>query len=431
MTAMAVRHVDLAAPDPAVAAADGPVLAVLWWRDLVLGAVPFRAEQLPCPTARVLDLAAPMIADQVIARDPRFGGLPHGGYDGRPEQSVGLYAVLGASDLLGVMEALATRPAPATDGLSVVICTQDRADSLSRCLASLAAQRQAPGEIVVVDNSATGSAAATCRAFPQVRYVHEPRPGLSVARNRGLSEVRRDLVAFTDDDVELHPGWTGALVAAFDAAEVDAVTGVVLPAVLDTPAQNAFEHQLGGFTQHFVPILFDGRFFDETLAAGPQVWRIGAGANMAFRRSVFDRVGGFDERLGAGAAGCSEDSEIWYRILAAGGACLYDPRAVVFHHHRADWGGLRRQVRAYIRGHVAALVVQADRHGHQGNLRRIFLQFPQYFLWVAFEALKTRPPGRFAILWDEMVGWAAGLRYVADRTWRARTPRQAAEAPHG
>ena len=58
------------------------------------------------------------------------------------------------------------------------------------------------------------------------------------------------------------------------------------------------------------------------------MWKVGAGANMAFRRNVFDLVGLFDERLGAGAAGCSEDSEIWYRILANQLQIRYEPRAV-------------------------------------------------------------------------------------------------------
>ena len=175
--------------------------------------------------------------------------------------------------------------------------------------------------------------------FAGVGYVHEPRPGLSVARNAGVRASKGALIAFTDDDVEPSPNWTTEIVRAFSSAAVDAVTGLVLPARLDTPAQCYFQFKMGGFGSECVPLIFDRRFLDETKAMGAQVWRIGAGANMAFRRSVFERVGLFDERLGAGASGCSEDSELWYRLLAAGGACLFEPRAVVVHHHREQWRG--------------------------------------------------------------------------------------------
>ena len=157
-----------------------------------------------------------------------------------------------------------------------------------------------------------------------------------------------------------------------------------------------------------MPLSFDRRFLDEDQAMGAQVWRIGAGAKMAFRRSVFERVGLFDERLGAGASGCSEDSEMWYRILASGGCCVYEPRAVVFHHHRAGWDELLQQTRAYMKGHVSALVVQSDLHGHRGNLRRITLQLPRYFLRMVMAAVRKRSRERASVLAREVTGWAAG-----------------------
>jgi GT2 family glycosyltransferase len=178
---------------------------------------------------------------------------------------------------------------------------------------------------------------------------------------------------------------------------------------------------MGGFGAGCVPSIFDQRFFAETRAMGAQVWRIGAGANMAFRRSMFDRIGLFDERLGAGASGCSEDSELWYRLLASGGACLFEPRACVLHHHREQWSELRRQMRTYMKGHVSALFVQAERFGHSGNIRRIFLQLPRYFARTAFRAIRDgagRP--RLQILWDEFAGWLCGLHYAFRPRWRMR-----------
>ena len=69
---------------------------------------------------------------------------------------------------------------------------------------------------------------------------------------------------------------------------------------------------------------------------------------------------------------------MWYRVLHAGGACRYDPSAVVHHYHREDLPELRRQMRAYMRGHVVALLVQHARYGDAGNLYRLFVTIPAY-----------------------------------------------------
>jgi GT2 family glycosyltransferase len=293
---------------------------------------------------------------------------------------------------------------------------------MERCLASLAAQESAPGEIIVVDNSRHRTAESVTARFQGAQYLHEPRPGLSVARNAGIRASRGALIAFTDDDVEATTTWTAEIARAFAGSEAEAVTGLVLPARLDTPAQCYFQFAMGGFGAACIPLVFDRRFLDETRAMGSQVWRIGAGANMAFRRSAFDRIGLFDERLGAGASGCSEDSELWYRLLMAGGACLFEPRAVVTHHHREDWSALRRQVRAYMKGHVSALFVQAARSKHSGNIRRIFVQLPAYLARAAFGAMRDGGGApRLQILWDEFVGWLLGLQYAVRPRWRARS----------
>jgi glycosyltransferase involved in cell wall biosynthesis len=365
-------------------------------------------------------LAAGLVADQAAARGEGLAGTPRAGVDGIPRSRATLTGALQAENLLARLDRLSAPGEASTAGLSVVICTRDRPAMLRACLESLAAQAGQPGQVVVVDNSADGNARTVCDGRERVSYVHEPRPGLSIARNVGLAAARGEFVAFTDDDVELHDRWTVEIVQAFSDPSIDAVTGLVLPASLDTAAQRAFQLDLGGFTARYIPLVFDPGFLDETRHLGPQVWRIGAGANMAFRRSILARIGGFDERLGAGASGCSEDSEYWYRILAAGGTCLYEPRAVVFHHHRADWPGLRRQHRAYMEGHVAALVAQSDRYGNRGDLRRVFRQLPAYFLRTAALSVQNLAGWRLRLLAEEVIGWVLGLRYLLRPAWRAR-----------
>jgi len=413
-----IRHVDLAAAN--IDSDREPALSIFWWKDLPLGARASLEDELPYGTSQLRQLAAEYAAAQLEARSIGLGAPLRATYEGRPKPALSLEIALEAENLVEALDAFATpSQAPAQD-ISVVICTRDRGPALIKCLSSLAAQRSVPGEVVVVDNSQDGNARDACRQFPAFRYVHEPHAGLSRARNTGVQASRFDIIAFTDDDVETHPGWTAEIARVFAERDVEAFTGLVLPARLDTAAQCCFQFAMGGFGSTFVPLTFDRRFFEETRPSGAHVWKIGAGANMAFRRSVFERVGLFDERLGAGAAGCSEDSELWYRLLAAGGVCLYEPRAVVFHHHRGDWPGLKRQIKAYMKGHVAALVTQYDNFGDRGNIVRIGKQLPVYFAKTFVKALFEGPPGRLGILTAEVQGWLAGLQFLLRFGWRKR-----------
>jgi GT2 family glycosyltransferase len=415
-----IRNLDLAQTWE-TGSSERPVLLVLWWRDLPLGAAPFLPDELPLLRARVAALAGDMIAVQLASRCRDLGGVWAASKDGHPLWACSIDAARAVDDPLGRLDALAASLLVSAEALSVIVCTRDRPDELGRCLAALESQASPAGEILVVDNSAEGTALPVCRQAG-VECLHEPRPGLSRARNRGIAACRGELIAFTDDDVEPSPSWCGEIAAAFAGSTADCVTGLVLPAELETAAQLTFQFELGAFGGGFAPLLFGPTFFAETLGMGPQVWRIGAGANMAFRRGVFDRVGPFDERLGAGASGCSEDSELWYRVLAAGGACLYEPRAVVRHHHRREWRALKTQTRAYMRGHVAALFVQAAGHGHRGNRRRVWRQLPAYFARTAFRSIKHEAPERLELLMDEVAGWLGGVGWGLAQRWRADPP---------
>lgn len=427
-----IRHIELSTEQPELAANTRPLFAVFWWRALPLGVRTYLPEQLPLDRSELAALTAEFASAQLAARLPRFGGPARATRDGRPVAVVPLAAAQHCGDLLEQLDELADAPAMSAKELAIIVCTRDRPHALARCLTKLEAQHCQPGQIIVVDNSEGGTAEAVTARFAGIHYVHEPRPGLSVARNAGIRASRSALIAFTDDDVEPSANWTEEIVRAFSSREVEAVTGLVLPARLDTPAQCFFQMQMGGLGGGCVPLIFDNRFFAETRNMGAQVWRIGAGANMAFRRSLFDRIGLFDERLGAGASGCSEDSELWYRLLAGGGVCLFEPRACVLHHHREQWSELRRQMRAYMKGHVSALFVQAARYRHFGNIRRIFLQLPNYFLRTAFRAVRDGGGvRRLQILWDEIAGWFCSLPYALRPGWRARSVPSANIAPIG
>jgi GT2 family glycosyltransferase len=282
--------------------------------------------------------------------------------------------------------------------------------------------------VTVVDTDpSSGSTEIVTAAFPGVRYVPACHHGLSAARNIGIRSCHGAVIGFAADDVTVHPGWIGVWQRVFDDPEIIAATGLVLPAELATPAQYA--HQNGELWD-FRAAEFGRTFFRSWRRIGVPTWWLGTGANMAFRRQAFERVGSFDERLGAGAAGSSEDCELWYRLLEAGHRCRYEPAAVAFHTHRTDWKGLSVQTFTQMRGHVAALLFQFDRYRHRGNVNRALLVLPYRVLTLAVQALKrtvlTQDAGGGEALppvWPQVRGVLAGYGYYL----RHRRLRAAAE----
>ncbi|MET7691762.1 glycosyltransferase [Streptomyces sp. NPDC005483] len=235
--------------------------------------------------------------------------------------------------------------------ISVVVATRNRPEQLRHCLRSLLRSEYPEFEIVVVDNApADGATEALVRgAFTgQVRYVREPVAGLARAHNLGLARARGSVVAFTDDDTLVDPGWLSALAETFaHDTRIGCVTGLIVPAELETPAQAVLERQ-GGFAKGYVPRTWslvdppaDPLF---PFTAG----RFGSGANMAFRTDVLRSLGGFDPATGAGTPGRGGDDLLaFFEVLTAGHMLAYQPSAIVWHCHRRTWDAVAGQVFGY------------------------------------------------------------------------------------
>jgi GT2 family glycosyltransferase len=247
--------------------------------------------------------------------------------------------------------------------VALIIPTAGRPDDIRRCLARLAVLDYPHLDIVVVDNRPDEHATrqvveAAAGLDGRVRYVAERRPGSSVARNRGLAETRADIVAFTDDDVSVDPQWVRWMVEPFmQDVRVRAVTGLVLPASYDTPAQQLFE-EYAGFGKGFDRRIYDigaNRPQDQLLYP---YWGapFGSGNSMAFRRHALVAIGGFDPALGAGSpALAGADIDSFTHIVLRGGRLVYEPRAIVWHEHRREEGALSRQLFNYGVGSTAIL----------------------------------------------------------------------------
>ena len=427
-----LRHVDLSKELPSLDRADGRSHRwYLWWQTRPLGALRLEPWQLPVSRPRLARLVAAAIGPAVgdlLHPDTAFRApLPADG-SGPARRLPPLAALLDDDSLTRLDEVVGRPPAPAVgaSSVAVVVCTRDRPEQLRDCLRSLAALSTPPDELVVVDNGSDGGRTRQVAEQFSARWVPEPRPGLSRARDAGIAATTSDVIAFTDDDVLVHPDWLRRLMSGFTAPEVMAVTGLVLPASLDTEAEQAFEED-HGFGQGFRVREFGQEWLLRQRRRAPHVWQVGAGANAAFRRGAFDRVGGFDPRLGAGASGCSEDSEMWHRLLAGGWRCRYEPWAVVHHRHRAELPALQSQARAYLRGHVAALAVQFARTRQVGEPRRALATLPRHF--ARRTAARAVWGADVPTLGAQVTGYLSGLALAPALVRRAELPMPARPAP--
>lgn len=253
---------------------------------------------------------------------------------------------------------------------SVVVPTMFGRDTLAATLEALCALDYPDYEVLLVDNRRGG---AVEPVDAPVRVVREPRPGASAARNAGIREAKGDFIAFTDDDVDVDPGWLRAIAQRF-AAEPDAgaVTGAVYPKELETPAQQWFEEHGAGTARNYAAASFARRGWqveDRLTGRSDSMYKLGpygTGANMAFRAGVLDEIGGFDEALGPGTpTKAGEDIELFLRLLTRGHRLAVEPRASVRHTHRRTYPELYDQMEGYGRGLTAMLtasVLRDPRH---------------------------------------------------------------------
>src|SRR4051794_13586500 len=165
--------------------------------------------------------------------------------------------------------------------ISVVVPTRDRPDALARCLEVVSAQLREDDELLVVDSASTDAETASVASAAGARVIRADRPGSSLARNLGWRSARHDLVAFTDDDVNVLPGWLDAIAHGLLRDDTWFVTGWigVAPEQSHVPEPN--------------PILLRP---DPLVLDRSAVGALGATANCGFRREALEAVGGFPER---------------------------------------------------------------------------------------------------------------------------------------
>jgi glycosyltransferase involved in cell wall biosynthesis len=219
-----------------------------------------------------------------------------------------------------------------TSPVSVVIPTRDRPALLDGCLTTAAAALRPGDELIVVDSASRDPAVAEVARRHGATVVRCDLPGASRARNAGVGAARHDVVVFIDDDIRVDPHWAHHMAAAMADPAVGFVTGrISVP-----PDQSEYQRPVA-VNEGDVPVALDAT---STTSLGPS-------ANLAVRRSVFERVGGFDEALGPGGRlGVAEDLDFYDRLFAQGVVGRYEPAAVTWHDQwrgrrallKMDWG---------------------------------------------------------------------------------------------
>ncbi len=216
--------------------------------------------------------------------------------------------------------------------ITAILCTYNRCHSLRKALTSLAASEVQPGvewEVLVVDNNSFDDtrqvAEEFVRRYPgRFRYLFEAQPGKSHALNAGLGEAKGKILAFVDDDVMVDCQWLKNLCAPVLSGACSGAGGRVLP-----EQGVVFPAWISGDDRYVRGplVMFDLGPSRLELEEAP------FGTNMAFHRKMFTKHGGFRTDLGPprGNEVRGEDSEFFYRLLAANERLCYEPAALVYH----------------------------------------------------------------------------------------------------
>jgi cellulose synthase/poly-beta-1,6-N-acetylglucosamine synthase-like glycosyltransferase len=260
----------------------------------------------------------------------------------------------------------------------VIVPVRDGESTIAACLDSILATGYPADrrEILVVDNDSTDSTPSLIQSRP-VRYIHEPRRGVSHARNRGIAESTGELLAFVDADCVVEPQWLTELVRPFEDPEVGAVGGNLQHA----PPTNAAERQA-------VRLLGDWQQF--AFSSNPAY---PITANAAYRRDVLDRIGFFDPHMTR-----AQDVELGLRFQELSGLRLaFAEHATARHRHRSTQRGFFRQQLGWAYG--AGLVgIKYEAMG--GDPVK----------WPGAWEIKNTARGLGIVLW-------AGLRRRGKRSW--------------
>lgn len=276
--------------------------------------------------------------------------------------------------------------------LSVIVCAYNEEKQLENCLASLLKQEFDPSEfeIIIMDNESSDSTPIIAKRIVednqgkvQIRYLRIKHVGLSISRNSGISEARGNIIAFVDADACVGKGWIKNIVSPFDNdPSISILAGRVLNLNDD--------------------VWFSRFIYQAHYSAGAQArsnTKIGGltGANMAFRRRVFDVTGGFFD----GFASYGDETSVAVKYLDnhPDEVVAHTQDAIVFNEHPETLYRWLRQ--RFFQGRMLFLI---NMHVAKSSAQKTALKACVKFLGLFC---------LFIILLDPVINFSAGIIFVA------------------
>lgn len=290
--------------------------------------------------------------------------------------------------------------------LSIIIPTKDRAPVLAQLLASLKRLNgltELRPEIIVADNGSQDDTPAIVRDATndlptEVKMITTTRAGKSAALNDALKIATGDYVAFLDDDVVVDMSWLWAVEKYIRESGYQAGQGTIglQDSAADDPKVRCLIEKFRTIPQ---------------LSFTPQINEVHSlnGSNFFIAHKLLDQVGGFNERLGPGASGTSEDVELAQRLAQAGVRLGYARDSVVYHridhnrlteayfrehHRRQGQSRLLMKSRGYVEilFNVGRAYLQYCYYSLAGNQRNSYRSKGRVFHYLAMFQAKLRGP---------------------------------------
>ena len=290
--------------------------------------------------------------------------------------------------------------------LAVALATRNRPAAIKNVLDALERQQES-FEVVIVDQSDPVDAELEARvsASPSLHLIQDDGAGLARARNLGWRSVGATWIAFLDDDTPPEPDWARSLREELEARpDVDMVSGTVtLVGSVDGDYPG-----LGAFIVER-PEVVSGRW--------TRPWRV-AGGISTIRRSAIERLGGWDERFGAGSADFpgSEDMDFNYRLTRSGGSVYLTPRVRVGHDQWRAGHEVLDVYAAYNRA-WGGLIVKQLRTGDPLGAAMLAAGRLRGILRIVKSAIESRSSSRLGLARAELRGFLRGVRTGLRRSW--------------